>query len=304
MNKINIEKIIADSFTTGGWVRYNKTIARVCSTDAAIILGNLIDKYSYWEQRGIKEWFHVRDHIEYETALSHHLQRKGEKELIANNLITVTPKGLPKKNYYTIDFEAIAVFLSVHYKSLKPLTYTDSPGEPIDIHQVNNNKNIGNKNIGNKNKINNMPDEEATQATPPPTGLEEPMGCYGMEDEGEEESSSDEETLHLATFMVPSASLIDRYLVAYQQQLVDYGLRKLKNIKSHIRNILEVSADKLEFMLENPTIFQMFFTYCDDKSYDMDIRRYECNSGREPSIFLNDSVYRRFIYWMENERYE
>src|SRR6056297_1700997 len=110
-------------FDSTGWVRYHKKIAKSVGPLAAIMLGQLIDKSIYWEknkenfkrltgQDFTGEFFHTREDIEEDTALSAHEQRKAEQILMQKGFITRSKKGLPAKNHYKINWSEIDLFLS------------------------------------------------------------------------------------------------------------------------------------------------------------------------------------------------
>ncbi len=116
-----MNNIIKEMFDTAGWIRYNKRIARMFSIEASIMFGELVSAASYWEANSAKysaltgteydgTFFHTRDKIEENTALSAFLQRKGEKQLVDAGFIRVEKKGLPSKNYYTIIDENVIEF--------------------------------------------------------------------------------------------------------------------------------------------------------------------------------------------------
>jgi len=77
------------------------------------------------------------------------------------------------------------------------------------------------------------------------------------------------------------------------------GLRELTNMDAHIPHLLDASYDDIKWYLEDETRIARFFEYCDDKSYDMRIRHWECNSKREPAVMVNESVMRRYMEWLE-----
>jgi len=92
---------------------------------------------------------------------------------------------------------------------------------------------------------------------------------------------------------------VDDFIGIYNETRTKLGLRKLKNMTSHIQNIYSASYDDVKWYLEDETRFSKFFEYCDDRSYDMTIRSWECNSMREPTVMVNESVLRRYKDWLE-----
>ncbi len=92
---------------------------------------------------------------------------------------------------------------------------------------------------------------------------------------------------------------VDSFINIYNETRIKLGLRGLKNIKSHIQNLYNASFEDVKWYLEDETRFNKFFEYCGDKSYDMNIRHWECNSMREPTVMVNESVLRRYKDWLD-----
>jgi hypothetical protein len=115
---MDTKNLIQDNFSQGGWFRYNKTTARVLGANAAIVLGNIIDKHSYFDD---EVFFMLREDVEFETGLSKKQQLAAEKKLEEYNLIrtrtAITREG--KKNYYRVNYDGIAEFLSDNTKTLR-----------------------------------------------------------------------------------------------------------------------------------------------------------------------------------------
>ncbi len=150
-----MNNIIKEMFDTAGWIRYNKRIARMFSIEASIMFGELVSAASYWESNADRycaltgtefdgTFFHTRDKIQENTALSAFLQRKGEKQLVDAGFIRVEKKGLPSKNYYTIIDENVIEFFetdTIDGNKSKNLTTVKSQNARLYSHRIDANKN-------------------------------------------------------------------------------------------------------------------------------------------------------------------
>jgi len=117
------------------------------------------------------------------------------------------------------------------------------------------------------------------------------------EDVQEYDYEDDQETYDWASFSEPDFDTVQTFIYEYEKAREAYKLPPLKNIGSHSNNIKLFDKKELQNLINYPYQIERFFKYCDDRSYDMNIRRYECNSDRSPSIMFQESVYRRFIDW-------
>lgn len=101
---------------------YNKFIGKKFGPIAAIILSILCDKKQYFEREhqltmiemdfdGVKKevpcFYYTRPSMTEETGILADQQRAAEKRLIDAGIIKIRDCGMPKKNYYYIDEEAI-----------------------------------------------------------------------------------------------------------------------------------------------------------------------------------------------------
>lgn len=100
-----------------------------------------------------------------------------------------------------------------------------------------------------------------------------------------------------ASFTPPKDNDINAFLNAYMIAREYKHLPKLKNIEKHKKNLKDIHKDELVSLTNSPGVIYSFFDYCDDKSFDMKVRWFECNSDRSPSVMFNESVYRRFLHW-------
>lgn len=319
---MDIKEFVEEKFISGGWVRYNKTIARELGSEAAITLGNIIDKNVYWQGRGHKEFFHTRDHFEHETGLTPHQQRKGEDKLIDANLISIERRNHPTKvqrvNWYFLDYDAIYNYLLENHKplSIDSSTSTDSTYigqgfQPIDADGFDGNKNILNKNKLNKN-INNIPSIASSDEPScndkvfnldslkmdalenKSTALEIELPALEFEDE------YDPDALYLVEAPAKHDN-INAFLFQYAAIRDRKGL-PIANLNSHYDNLACVPDYVLvTYLASDGHLMNKFYDYCDDREYGTQVRHYECNSDRSPSVMVNESVFRRFMDWVEKQ---
>lgn len=321
--------LLLEMFDSGGWVRYNKTVARELGIESAISLGNLIDKHIYWKNRGVSEWFHTRDDIEFETGLTAHQQRKGEKKLTELGLISIVAKspgnGICKRiNYYKIHFDVVAEFLNNKRKSLKSLTTAESNCEPLVVDRFDGNKNKDNKNKDNKNKINNIPRFDVVDKPQNESSVSlleskgEESNIHTNELESNKSSALNNKLYAPLVNIVPALELevedlsddlepapplktsIDKFIELHKKTREKLKLSAIKNYGIHIENLENADDEIVDYFIEDEIVMMLFFEYCDDRSYNWEVRHYECNSDRSPTVMVNESIFYRFEDWIRN----
>ena len=144
---------ISKLLSTDGYIQVNKTLIKKLGLHEAILIGELCAEYNYWENVGKLEggmFYSTRENIEENTGLSDHLQRQALKTLQSEGIITIIKKGLPAKNYYTINFAHLLSILE---------TSSASNRRQLDVESVdlNNNKqtNISKKESNSKELLQN-----------------------------------------------------------------------------------------------------------------------------------------------------
>lgn len=89
----------------------NKMIAHAVGTNAALLLADLISKRSYFSDKEQLEadgsFFNTTENIETDTGLSQWARLAAQKTLISAGLVLIEKKGLPARNYFTIQDDAI-----------------------------------------------------------------------------------------------------------------------------------------------------------------------------------------------------
>ncbi len=144
---------ISKLLSTDGYIQVNKTLIKKLGLHEAILIGELCAEYNYWENVGKLDdgmFYSTRENIEENTGLSDHLQRQALKTLQSEGIITIIKKGLPAKNYYTINFAHLLSILE---------TSSASNRRQLDVESVdlNNNKqtNISKKESNSKELLQN-----------------------------------------------------------------------------------------------------------------------------------------------------
>lgn len=134
---------IVSLLSTDGYIMCNKTLIRLYGGDCAILVGELCAEYNYYNANGMLEtdfsFYSTQENIEKNTGLNPHYQRKAFKILQEAEIIKITKKGLPAKNYYKINKD----------KLCEIFTASSSSGEGLDVEDLNINNNKQ-KTINNK----------------------------------------------------------------------------------------------------------------------------------------------------------
>ena len=133
---MNVLQLLAqDNFIT-----YNKSIAKEFGVNAAILLGALCSYQIYFQN---EEFYKEQGKISEDTCLSEYEIQQALKILKQNELVIVTKKGLPAKNYYKINDNKLFELLTTSGQNFRPL-------EVEILDHINNNNTINkNKNINN-----------------------------------------------------------------------------------------------------------------------------------------------------------
>ena len=132
---MNVLQLLAqDNFIT-----YNKSIAKEFGVNAAILLGALCSYQIYFQN---EEFYKEQGKISEDTCLSEYEIQQALKILKQNELVIVTKKGLPAKNYYKINDNKLFELLTTSGQNFRPL-------EVEILDHINNNTINKNKNINN-----------------------------------------------------------------------------------------------------------------------------------------------------------
>lgn len=92
--------------STSGFIMTSRPVAKLVGLDAAALLGELCGRQA---QHGPDFWA-TNEQLCDSTTLSERGLRNASKRLIDAGFISVEKKGLPAKNHYTVDEDAVAEF--------------------------------------------------------------------------------------------------------------------------------------------------------------------------------------------------
>lgn len=148
---------ILDILANDNYITLNKTLAKEIGLEPAILFGALSSYQRYYKD---EEFYKEQDKIMEDTCLSEYLIRTATKKLVELNLVSVTKKGLPAKNYYKLNTTTVCKFLRT--SGIK----NDTTGDIKSDTTLN-------KNIEIKNNINNNTSSRCV------TQRKEPKHKYG-----------------------------------------------------------------------------------------------------------------------------
>ncbi len=120
----------------------------------------LISEYNYYKDKGTLTedgyFYSTVEHLENETCLSGHEQRKAINTLAELNVLVVVSKGIPAKRHFKINFESISKLFDKLEKArknpqnlqqLKILTTSNKKSAPQEDEKFNTNNKIYNNKI-------------------------------------------------------------------------------------------------------------------------------------------------------------
>ena len=152
--------LVFDLLRTDGYVVVNKKLMRILGIDSALLLGELISEYSYYQDREeLTEdgfFFSKSENIERNINLSAYRQREAFKVLELYGLVEKDFRGVPAKNYYRLDTSNIESFLLSDFKNFESKPSTTASPKNIEEPAVknfegslykNNNREINNKDL-------------------------------------------------------------------------------------------------------------------------------------------------------------
>lgn len=114
---MNTREKILDGFLTQDayWV-VNKQIARKVGIDAAIVLSDLMSKKKYFASKNqLTEdgyFFNTAFNMETDTGISRRKRERAINTLVEMKWLQVSLRGIPAKNHYRLDYDAIYDFLT------------------------------------------------------------------------------------------------------------------------------------------------------------------------------------------------
>ena len=110
MNGFNTTGLLA-ALDQRGYIKYSKDFAKKYGLEAAILWGELISQFCYWDAKGMlkdDKWFFATiERLEAETTLSGKRQRKAIEVLTGAGLIETKLFGVPARKYFSINNAAL-----------------------------------------------------------------------------------------------------------------------------------------------------------------------------------------------------
>lgn len=106
-----------------GYITMNKIILRALGIDATLLFGELVSEYIYYYKYHMLTedgyFFSKSESIEENTTLSPYRQREALRILKAKKLVEVVFRGVPAKNYFTINEDVLEEFLNSDFKNFE-----------------------------------------------------------------------------------------------------------------------------------------------------------------------------------------
>jgi hypothetical protein len=146
-NRLSKELCALEILSSEAYLVLNKKLLQHYGPDVSVFLSNLIDKYKYFRGKGDLldgRWFYLI-HVQQieQTGLTIEKIRTCKKILKEDNILQTKRKGIPSKEYYSLDFD--------HLMEIIPLIASprDSLQQAIGLDQqlYNNNKVNNNKKL-------------------------------------------------------------------------------------------------------------------------------------------------------------
>jgi len=146
---------IISLLSTDGYIMCNKTLIKLYGSDCAILIGELCAEYNYYKITGElidNSFYSTQENIESNTGINAYYQRKAFKVLQDEGIILVVKKGIPAKNYYTINTEKLAEIFAI-------ASCEEAKGLAVQALNINNKQNKINKIVSKDTNINNIASE-------------------------------------------------------------------------------------------------------------------------------------------------
>ena len=106
-----------------GFVIINKTIMKILGIDGALLLGELVSEYSYFEKSDqLTEdgyFFSKSENIENNTTLSYYKQNEALKVLQSWGFVETDLRGVPAKKYFKLNLDEILKFTLTDFKKFE-----------------------------------------------------------------------------------------------------------------------------------------------------------------------------------------
>ena len=154
-----MKNLLSNVLGNSSFVLLNKVIIQKLGLDEAVLLGFIIDKWTYFNH---DDFYYTIDDLSHDTGLSDRMCRKSLQSLINKGiLIKKEFTGLPPKQYYNINDEMILNLLNsdrdntIKNDSLIPSKSDRDKTSKSDRDKTSKSDSVLNNNIYNNNIINN-----------------------------------------------------------------------------------------------------------------------------------------------------
>ena len=107
----NSKQLVKNTLSNDSFLQVNKSILRdLGNANAALVLTSLISKHTYFESKNElinDSFFNTKEMLIKELGLSEKVILRAEKILETKGYVTSQLRGLPRKKYYTLQWECI-----------------------------------------------------------------------------------------------------------------------------------------------------------------------------------------------------
>lgn len=121
INNLNLENLVLDAFKSTGFIVVNKTLIKKLGIIGAVILSNYLDKYIYFKTQDQLEdnmFFLTYKQQIHQLNIPEHTLIIWRKRLQDIGILKIKRKGLPAKDWYSIDFHTLSNYIyNIHGES-------------------------------------------------------------------------------------------------------------------------------------------------------------------------------------------
>lgn len=125
-NISTLERLALDAFKSSAFLIVNKTLIKKLDPTGAIILSNYLDKYDYFKKKNpeFEGWFYLTYAQQTEqTEINEYTLSIWRKKLQELGILEIHRRGLPAKDWYTINFKNLVSFLYDKKEDTRPPVY-------------------------------------------------------------------------------------------------------------------------------------------------------------------------------------
>lgn len=114
---------IVNLLASNSFITYNKSIAKEVGVDEAILIGELCSLQTMYGE----DFFYDQQKILDETCLTMYRLQNATKVLKSKGIISVTKRGIPCKNYYSVNEKILTDIIDLQKTSLPKIAQTGIP---------------------------------------------------------------------------------------------------------------------------------------------------------------------------------